>query len=175
MAKSGIVATPLAAERYKRFGRVISARAEQSYTMVNLGTARKYGWQSELVNLLPDHAKLNISVYACQNMVKKGVATIDIALLERHEFSTQIFCPMKDVSRYLVVVAEGKDRPDTATIKAFVANTAQAISYNAGVWHHPLIVLDGPADFLCMVHEDGTARDCEVVDLDDPVTVTFPA
>jgi len=175
MPNRTLQAVALDADSYKPYGQVISARPGQPHSMVNLGTAYKYSWQSSLVNLLPRDAKLNISVYACSNMVAKGAATFDVALLERHEFSTQIFCPMKDVSRYLLVVAQGGDRPDLSTLRAFVAHAGQAISYNPGVWHHPLIVLDQPADFLCMVHEDGTPRDCEVADLEDHVCVTFPA
>jgi ureidoglycolate lyase len=62
--------------------------------------------------------------------------------------------------RYLVVVAEGNDSPDLATLSAFIAEGTQAIAYHPGIWHHPMIALDAAIDFVCVVFDDGTADDC---------------
>ena len=37
--------------------------------------------------------------------------------------------------------------------------------HSPGVWHHPMIALDNVTDFTCLVYEDGTSGDCEVVQL----------
>jgi ureidoglycolate lyase len=46
------------------------------------------------------------------------------------------------------------------------------VNYRAGVWHHPIIALDGPADFVMLAWEDGTPRDCEERPLSAPLLVT---
>jgi ureidoglycolate lyase len=70
-----------------------------------------------------------------------------------------------NAERYLVLVALGADRPDLATLAAFVATGAQGVSYRPGVWHHPMIALDDAIDFTCFVFEDGSAGDCVVASL----------
>ncbi len=75
--------------------------------------------------------------------------------------------------RYLVVVCEGRDAPDPRTLKAFVARTGQGITYRPGIWHHPLIALDQPTDFACLVYEDGSQDDGEVRDVVPAVKVMY--
>jgi len=75
--------------------------------------------------------------------------------------------------RYLVVVALGSDSPDLSTLRAFVAKKNQAISYNPGVWHHPMVTLDKITDFTCVVSEDGTEGDCHIVTLSQPIQCTI--
>ena len=103
--------------------------------------------------------ELNVSVFRCAPRTRWPLA---VELLEKHPESTQVFVPM-NARRYLAVVALGGDRPDLATLAAFVATGAQGISYHAGVWHHPMIALDSEVDFTCLVWEDGSPGDCTVV------------
>jgi ureidoglycolate lyase len=104
---------------------------------------------------------------------------MDIALLERHLRSTQIFVPM--IARRLLIVVARADasgaRPDLATLAAFVAGPGQGISYRPGIWHHPMIALDAVAELACFVHEDGTEDDCEIVRYPEGerVTIVMPA
>jgi ureidoglycolate lyase len=44
-------------------------------------------------------------------------------------------------------------------------------STSAGVWHHPILALDGPADFVMLAWEDGSALDCVEHPLAEPVRV----
>jgi ureidoglycolate lyase len=90
-------------------------------------------------------------------------------MLERHAYSTQLFVPRTPDARYQVVVALGADRPDLSTLAAFEIRGGLGITYRPGVWHHPMIARDTPTDFLCLVWEDGTARDCDVIELDEPL------
>lgn len=94
-----------------------------------------------------------------------------LGLLERHPFTTQTFSPMftPDGCSYLVLVApssapdergnglsfplqpdvkgrttlQGSGLPDLTRIKAFIASGRQAVTYGAGTWHAPMVVL-GP-------------------------------
>jgi ureidoglycolate lyase len=73
-----------------------------------------------------------------------------------------MFVPMR-ASRFLLVVARGGDTPDLATAAAFVVEGPCAITYAPGIWHHPMIALDEPADFVNVIFSDGTPADCDEV------------
>jgi ureidoglycolate lyase len=156
-----VVVKPLDREAYRPFGDVIAADDGVAPVSANEGTADKFERLAALENLRPDKATLAVSVFRCT----PGVVPMEIALLERHLRSTQIFIPMI-ARRLLVVVARADasgERPDLSTLAAFIAAPGQGISYRPGIWHHPMIALDGAAELACFVHEDGTDDDCEIV------------
>lgn len=142
---------PLTAASYVRFGDVIAAHG--AARPANQGTAQKSDHLAELVDRPGSRA--NVSVFRCTPRPLPHV----VALLEKHPASTQIFVPM-NAERYLVIVALGEHEPDLATLRAFVAEGQQAISYRPGVWHHPMVALERETDFFCLVFEDGTDADC---------------
>lgn len=80
---------------------------------------------------------------------------------------------MSGAGRYLVIVCGGGEAPDLGTLQAFVAQPGEGITYRPGVWHHPLVALDREADFACLVHEDGSAGDCELREVAPSVSVAF--
>lgn len=125
----------------------------------NQGTARRFDRLAALENLRPGLAQPNMGVFRC---APRLVWPSRLALLEKHPASTQVFVPM-NAARYLVVVALGGDAPDLSTLAAFVASGTQAVSYRPGVWHHPMIALEAETEFVCLVWEDGTSKDCVVV------------
>ena len=65
-------------------------------------------------------------------------------------------------TRFRENVEVGGEAPDLSTARAFIASATQGVSYRPGVWHHPMIALDAPIDFTCLVWEDGTDGDCVV-------------
>lgn len=153
-------ARPLTQAEFARFGDVLSAdRSDVSAEPANGGTAMKRARLAALVNDRAS-ATANLSVFRCS---PESARPVPLRVLEKHPSSTQMFVPM-NAERYLVVVAEGEDAPDLSTLAAFVAIGTQAITYRAGIWHHPMIALDaideGPIDFVCLVFDDGTASDC---------------
>ena len=93
--------------------------------------------------------------------------TIDV--MERHAFSTQAFFPL-DTAQYLVVVAQGGDRPDMATLTAFTVSGSLGISYACGTWHIGMAVLEKPCGMAMLVHEDGGARDTDYLPI-TPVVI----
>lgn len=156
-----IAAQPLTPDAYAPYGRVIMAspRGEPGRP-ANQGTARRFDHLVAVENLRPASAALNVSVFRCAPRPLPAVSpAIEVALLEKHPGSTQVFLPMS-ARRYLAVVALGGDRPDLSTLAAFLAEGPQGVSYHPGVWHHPMIALDAEADFACLVWEDGSAGDC---------------
>ena len=151
----------LTAEAYAPFGDVLSAdRADVPAKPANQGTAARRDHLAELASLRPG-ASLNVCSFRCS---PKTLWPMEVALLEKHPLSTQVFIPM-NARRYLVLVALGGDSPDLSTAMAFLASATQGVSYRPGVWHHPMIALDAPIDFTCLVWEDGTDGDCVVAPL----------
>lgn len=165
-----ITAEPLLREAYRNYGDVVAADSRLPSASANAGTAQRYDHLATLENLRPGSAAPNLCVFRVQPI---AASPFVIRLLERHRLSTQLFIPMAGAERYLVIVCEGKEAPVLRTLKAFVARAGQGITYRPGIWHHPLVALDRPTDFACLVHEDGTADDGEIRDIAPEVNVMY--
>jgi ureidoglycolate lyase len=159
---------PISRQAYAPYGDLIAADEAMPFNYANMKTAKRFNFLSEVVNLRPERAKLNLCVFRCSPLEK---LPFEIKLLERHEFSTQVFMPMSSDARFVVIVSLGGDKPDLASLKAFEVTNPQGISYRPGVWHYPMTVLDNQVDFSCLVHEDGGSNDCEVVQFDHPCEI----
>lgn len=131
---------------------------------------------------------------------------LPVGILERHPFTSQTFIPLgipasnSHQSRYLVIVAPslppssadsdlpspqvdglpGRGLPDLTRIRAFVAKGSQAVTYGAGTWHAPMVVVGSkPIDFVVVqfANEVGI-EDCQEVKWDDQkhgISVAVPA
>lgn len=155
--KRVLSAEPLTPLAFAPFGAVISAdRGDVAGRAANQGSAIRQDFLTSIEDLRPGRARLNLSAFRCS---PRGPFPLELALLEKHPCSTQVFIPM-NASRYVVVVAEGNDAPDLSTARAFIAGPTQGVSYPPGRWHHPMITLDNPTDFSCLVWEDGSSSDC---------------
>lgn len=149
---------PLTREAYAPFGEVIDGPPPGNPgRLVNQGFVRRHDHAAHLTNLRPE-APLNLAFFRCK---PRPLEDLEVALLERHPDSTQLFLPLGP-ARYLVVAALGGDQPDYSSLAAFLAEGPQGVSYHPGIWHLPLVALDQVTDFACLVYEDGSARDCEV-------------
>lgn len=158
---------PLVPEAYAAYGQVVQADGLRPFRVVNMGRAQRWDFLAEVPNLRPARARLNLCLFRCAPVE----LPLQVGLLERHPHSGQVFIPLDTQARYLVIVCLGGEGPDLSTLGAFVARGGQGISYHPGVWHYPMTPLDRETDFACLVWEDGTAEDCQVVDLEEPVTV----
>ncbi|MBY0356666.1 MAG: ureidoglycolate lyase [Candidatus Obscuribacterales bacterium] len=158
----------LDAESYAPYGNIIAAADDKSYSAANLNTAKRFNHLCELQNLRPEDAKLNLCVFRCRAWKE---ASFEFKLLEKHEYSTQVFLPMDKNGRYLVIVALGGEKPDLTTLSAFIASGPQGISYKPGIWHYPMTALDADIDFSCLVFENGSKADCQISQLIAPIRV----
>jgi ureidoglycolate lyase len=159
---------PLTLSDYSPYGSVIGLSdvpPSLQPTPANQGTARRYNRLAELQNLRATTATSNVCLFDCTPHKLTASNEFHCKLLEKHQFSTQLFVPMNGASRFLVIVALGAEKPDLSTLKGFMASANQGITYNPGVWHHPLIALDQQTQFFCVVNEDNSKGDCEVQQL----------
>jgi ureidoglycolate lyase len=156
----------LTAEAFAPFGQVVTVGATAG-SSANQGTATRYDWAAQLESTRPE-AKPNLAVFT--SVMKR--LPFKVKLLERHPASTQAFLPMV-CARFLVCVAPtlADGRPDLANLRAFLCGPGEGINYRRDVWHHPIIAIDGDAQFSMLAWEDGTGGDCVEFVLPEPVLV----
>nr|XP_001398108.2 ureidoglycolate hydrolase [Aspergillus niger CBS 513.88] len=132
-----------------------------------------------------------------RTVAHKNVNVFDVRILERHPFTTQTFTPIDLSSEveeepfYLVVVApslkgttatartdEGEtvsvvDPPDLSRLRAFVARGGQAVTYGAGTWHAPMVVIGKRrVDFVVVQFINGVGdEDCQEVRFGEGIAV----
>ncbi|WP_224368827.1 ureidoglycolate lyase [Hyalangium versicolor] len=160
-------AQPLTREAFAPFGDVIGLGLAGG-SSANQGTATRFDRIAQLTSSRPG-AQPNLAVF---RSVAKALP-FEVRLVERHPCSTQMFVPLS-CQRFLVVVcpSDARGEPELGQLRAFLCGPGQGVNYRAGVWHHPIIALDGPAEFLMMAWEDGTALDCEERPLSTPLRVS---
>ena len=116
-------------------------------------------------------------------------SVFDVRILERHPFTTQTFIPLSSSTsagsssetretetRYLVIVAPTSSPipntrfaesgpPDLARIEAFWAHRGQAVTYGAGTWHAPMVVIGQErVDFVVVQFANGISEeDCQEI------------
>ncbi|KAL3465334.1 ureidoglycolate hydrolase [Aspergillus heterothallicus] len=117
----------------------------------------------------------------------KETAIFDVKILERHPYTTQTFSPLAlspdEATFYLVIVAPTltgqtataktdsgeevtiRDPPDLSRIKVFKAAGDQAVTYGAGTWHAPMVVVGSrKVDFVVVQFVNGVGdEDCQEV------------
>ncbi|MFL5330683.1 MAG: ureidoglycolate lyase [Gemmataceae bacterium] len=164
-----LVAEPLTVEAYRPFGDVLSADQGFGARKANGGTADLFERLSVVENCRPGTASENWKIYRCSPF---RVRPVQVMELEKHPSSGQLFVPMGNAGRYLVVVARGDASPDLQTLKVFVATNTQAITYKPGIWHLPMTVLDCVSDMLSLVYEDGSDGDCVVAQVPCEIVVS---
>ena len=152
-----LVIEALSAEAFAPFGDVVAQPP---------GGTRMY-WSDALTNPRP-YALLSFSTAN----VPRANLPASLTVMERHAHSFQTFIPL-DASGYLVCVAPGgaDDLPAMDQLRAFVVPSGIAITYNANVWHHPMMALDRTAQFAILMWSSGGDDDEEFVDLSQPVRV----
>jgi ureidoglycolate lyase len=146
---------PLTRVVFRAFGDVIEVPGSGGRT-ANDGTAVRYDDVAAL-ELTADGGRPALDLFRA----KPAPLPLECRTLERHPLSSQAFVPVGE-HRFLVVVAPaGGDQPDAARTRAFVTDGRQGVNYRPGVWHHPVLALDGETDFVVLGRADD-GRDCDV-------------
>lgn len=161
-----LIAQPLSSDAFRPFGDVLAFDAGAART-VNHGTAQRADLAA---SFQADSGAPVLSIYRA----KAQPLPQPVPSLERHPHSSQTFLALS-VSRFLVVVApaDGQGAPDLSQACAFVGAEGQGINYRQGLWHAPIVALDGDGDFLMFMWERGDADDCIVHDKAIPLQVSL--
>ena len=150
---------PLTAEAFRPFGDVIEASEAVRHFPINDGYAERFH-ELATVDTGPPGGRALISIFKA----KPRTLPMQLTLLERHPLGSQAFMPLS-ARAYLVGVAlpmlDGAT-PDTSALRCFLAEGNQGINYARGTWHHPLIALDAPCNFLVVDRGGSSAeRNCD--------------
>jgi ureidoglycolate lyase len=149
----------LTREAFAPFGDVIEAGAHRTSFSINAGNAVRFHDLAD-IDTLADGGRPCVSIVRAQPYAMP----MRIRILERHLRGSQAFVPLGG-QRFLIVVAPGADLPDVRAMRCFVASARQGVNYRRGTWHHPLLAIDRPADFL-VVDRVAELVDCEERQLD---------
>ncbi|KAF7595827.1 hypothetical protein BBP40_004639 [Aspergillus hancockii] len=175
---------------------------EPSPVLANQSSALKYSPISPLLDNYTNASQpssARMSMFSCfpRSLRSPGhgatTKLFDVRILERHPFTTQTFIPIDLSSQgdgepwFLVIVAptlkgqtaevEGRgtvrDPPDLGKLRAFVARGGQAVTYGAGTWHAPMVVVGGRrVDFVVVQFVNGVEEeDCQEVAFGEGVVV----
>jgi ureidoglycolate lyase len=149
---------PLTRAGFAAFGDVIEAG--KAFDLINSGTTQQYKELTE-VEVSAGGGRTQVSLYR----VVPYELPLAIAMLERHPLSSQLFMPLS-AAPFLVVVAPPGERVHRASVRAFVTNGAQGVNYRRGTWHHPVIALRNPTEFL-VIDRVGPGANCDEFFFDD--------
>lgn len=136
---------PLTADAFRPFGDVIEATDSARHFTINEGFAERYHDLAQM-DVTTQDGRAIISIFRA----KPRTLPMQLLLLERHPLGSQAFVPMSQRA-WLVVVAPATPNaaePDIDAIRCFRAEPGQGVNYALGTWHHPLIALEAPCDFL---------------------------
>jgi ureidoglycolate lyase len=153
---------PATEAAFAPYGRVFAVD-QGAGRAINAGTSRRIDLPAAL-DLQRDGGQPVLAVFEALAQPLAGPWT----MLERHALGSQTFLPLR-AARWVVLVAAPGPRPQAGTFAAFALSATQAITLHPGTWHHPLITLD-PGRFL-VLERGAQATDCDVVELDPPVTI----
>jgi ureidoglycolate lyase len=156
----------LTRDAFAPFGDVITAAGAEHY-LINNGTTTRFNDLAR-VELLGSGARPLINLFRG----KAFELPVSISMLERHPLGSQAFIPLHD-RPWLAVVARDENGVPAMPV-AFLVTPDEAgqkgVNYAPNVWHHPLISLQAPGDFL-VVDRGGEGNNLEEYFFDEPYVI----
>ena len=150
---------PLTAAAFAPFGDVIAAADAERHFTINGGNTERY---HDLATIDPGpDGRAIVSIFRGQ----PRQLPFTVEMMERHPLGSQAFVPLSGAP-YLVVVAPKRDTLGVGDLRVFLARGDQGVNYARGVWHHPLLALDGVSDFL-VIDRAGEGPNCDEVRLQE--------
>ncbi len=147
-----LIAVPLSIENFLEYGDVVEHRGTETRRMLNTPL---------------EHSSLNLRLgFSVNRLTQSPPGAVQINTLERHPYSAQTFIPLIP-SRHLVVVALSDDdgHLDPKTLKAFLTNGRQGVSYRAAVWHFAFTAIDTDSEVAVILGRTGGNDDTEYTTL----------
>ena len=155
----------LTAEAFAPFGDVIDARAPCQSFSINDGRTRRH---HALARVDCSDGAAAISLFRAQPID----SDFRLRRMERHPLGSQAFINVSG-RPYAIVVAPAGELAEER-IRGFLARADQGINYHRGVWHHYLLALQAPSDFV-VVDRVGDGDNCDERALLTPLALDLPA
>ncbi|AKI01574.1 ureidoglycolate hydrolase [Hoeflea sp. IMCC20628] len=156
---------PLAAEAFAPFGKVLDTGSAE-IRMINGGTTERFHALA-MADTETEGGRTILSLFRGQP--RNFPYAID--MMERHPLGSQAFFPLTPRPWIAVVAPDANGRPGQP--RAFAVPADIGIQYARNVWHHPLIAVGEPSDFLVMDRE-GDGSNLEEISYDQAYVITEP-
>ncbi len=153
---------PLTAQAFAPFGDVVEADTARM-RLINGGTTERFHALAT-AEAKGEGARVILNIFRGQ----PRAFPYEIGMMERHPFGSQSFHPL-DNHPWLVVVADDENG-EPGRPRVFSATGRQGVNYRANVWHHPLMALAAPSNFL-IVDRDGPGVNLEEYFFEKPFVV----
>lgn len=148
---------PLTRATFAPFGDVIEVDGAATHYSINGGSTERY---HDLARIdAGAEGRAIVSIFRSQ----PRELPFAVAAMERHPRSSQAFYPLSG-RPYLAVVARKTARPAIDDLRVFHCAAHQGVNYFPGVWHHALLALHGPSDFL-IIDRAGPGENCDIVQM----------
>lgn len=160
-----LTAQPLTKENFAPYGKVIETHSQAEKTAKNCFTINKGFAERHHCLAVASHegGEVGMSIFCA----KARDFPIALSVMEYHPFGSQAFFSMQGVPYWVVVAKKGDAPTSPADLAVFYAQGHQGVQYEAGVWHHPLLVTDKACDFLVVDRVNGDGNNCIEVDITD--------
>lgn len=142
---------PLTREAFAPFGDVIQTEGANSFP-INAGMVQRF---HDLARAETGEGHALISIFRG----RPYALPLPVRMVERHPLGSQAFVPLAN-ARCAVIVAPPGDAVRPEDLRAFVPGPGQGVNYRPGTWHHVLLTLDAPGDFL-VVDRGGSGHNCD--------------
>lgn len=146
---------PLTRGLFAPFGEVIETEGNPHYT-INDGYAERHS-DLAAIDVAEREGQIRVNIF----QALPRTLPMAIRMVERHPLSSQAFVAMGGQPFLVVVAAPGK-APLASDLHAFVTNGRQGVNYARGTWHHPLIAIGAPGEFL-VIDRGGPGDNCDEI------------
>lgn len=147
MTSPRLKASPLTAEAFAPFGKVIQKQGQRP-EVINHGRTLKYAGLAD-IQADDQGGKPVVHLY-CSRPVD---LPFRVEIMECHPLGSQTFMPLHN-RPFLVIVAPPGDEPVPGSVRCFITDGRQGVHLAKGVWHHSQLSLGEPADYL-VIERDG--------------------
>lgn len=138
---------PLTAIAFAPFGTVLDIAAAEK-RMINGGTTERFHALAT-ADTERQQGRTILSLFRGQ----PRAFPYEVDMMERHPLGSQAFFPLTPRRWIAVVAPDDNGRPGMP--RAFAVAGDTGVQYARNIWHHPLIAVGAPCDFLVMDREGG--------------------
>ena len=154
---------PLTRAAFSEFGDVIET-ADRQALEINYGQTQRFD----------DLAKIDVAEQAGTPVLsifrsKPITLPFQARRMEYHPLGSQSFMPLHS-RPFLILVAPPAQDLDPGTIRAFLSDGRQGVSYHPGTWHHFQLSLVVECDYL-VIDRGGPGDNCVELDLETEVWI----
>jgi len=163
MTETWLTPSALNSASFSEFGEVIEI-ADHKPRVINYDQTLRYD-DLATIDVAEQGGKPVISIFRSKPVVLPFL----IRVMEYHPLGSQTFMPLHN-RPFVVLVARSATVLDPSTIRAFVTNGRQGVSYRKGTWHHYQISLDVESEYL-VIDRDGPGDNCVECQLDEKIWI----